>query len=45
VLATAGAAVVLVVVGLAGVLIFTRTTPRVALTHLGTVARPVGGGV
>ena len=45
VLATAGAAVVLLAVGLAGLLVFTRTTPRVAMGHLGSVARPVGGGM
>jgi S-DNA-T family DNA segregation ATPase FtsK/SpoIIIE len=45
VLATAGAAVILFVLGLAGLLLFTRTTPRVALLHLGAVARPVGGGM
>ncbi|MCU1377369.1 MAG: ftsK [Acidimicrobiales bacterium] len=44
-LATSGAAVILFVVGLAGLLLFTRTTPRVALQHLGAVARPVGGGM
>jgi S-DNA-T family DNA segregation ATPase FtsK/SpoIIIE len=41
-LATAGAFVVLLVVGLAGVLVFTRTPPRTALHHLVAVARTIG---
>jgi S-DNA-T family DNA segregation ATPase FtsK/SpoIIIE len=44
VLASAGAFVILVVVGLAGALLFTRTTPK-AFAHLVLdVARPVGRG-
>ena len=42
-LGTAGALVIFTVIGLAGVLLFTRTTPKVAMVHLGSVARPVGG--
>jgi S-DNA-T family DNA segregation ATPase FtsK/SpoIIIE len=45
VLATAGAAVVLLVVGLAGVLVFTQTSPRSALDHAHHASRPVGAGM
>jgi S-DNA-T family DNA segregation ATPase FtsK/SpoIIIE len=44
VLATAGAGVVLFAVGLGGLLLFTRTTPRTAL-HLVTTAVQLVGGV
>ena len=44
VLAGAGAFVVLLVVGLAGVLLFSRTTPKSALHHVATVVSPVGRG-
>jgi S-DNA-T family DNA segregation ATPase FtsK/SpoIIIE len=42
VLGTAGALVIFLVVGLAGALLFTRTTPRAFAHLLGDVARPVG---
>ena len=45
VLASAGAFVVLTVAGLAGILLFTRTSPRAALHHVTAVAEPVGAGV
>jgi S-DNA-T family DNA segregation ATPase FtsK/SpoIIIE len=44
-LATAGAAVVFSVVALGGLLLFTRTTPKAAMFHVGSVARPVGGSM
>jgi S-DNA-T family DNA segregation ATPase FtsK/SpoIIIE len=42
VLGTAGALVIFLVVGLAGILLFTRTSPRSFLHLVGDVARPVG---
>src|SRR4051812_6492401 len=45
VLAAAGAFVVLAAVGLAGVLLFTKTTPRTAVHYVGAVARPIGDTV
>jgi S-DNA-T family DNA segregation ATPase FtsK/SpoIIIE len=42
VLATPGAAVVLLAIGLGGVLLFTRTTPRVALHHTVTAVQVAG---
>jgi DNA segregation ATPase FtsK/SpoIIIE, S-DNA-T family len=45
VVATAGATLILLVIGLAGVLLFTRTSPRAALHLVTTSVQPVGGGV